>query len=166
MKIIFLDIDWVLIRFWDTEQIRNTRSKKWDTWWIITSLDEDLVDNLYEIIKETKACIVISSSWRRWLYDKLRDEFYKNWDRLNFDLWHRVISKTPYELWHWRWHEILTWIDEYHKNCWWNHIENWIAIDDDNFDMKCITRMWKLIHTQTHEWLTVEKMREAIDKLK
>lgn len=162
MKIIFLDIDWVLIRFWNTEQIRKTRAEKWKGW-LITSLNEDLVDNLVGIIKQTNAYIVISSSWRYWLMEILRDEFIKNWDRLGFDLWNRVISKTPSSLNHWRWNEILTWINEYHKTCKdWEHITNYVAIDDDSFDMKCINRLGKFVHTKTHKWLTKDKTKEVI----
>jgi len=167
MNIIFLDIDWVLIRFWNTKQIKETRTKKWDIWKLITSLDEDLVDNLVNILKQTNAFIVISSSWRRNLRETLRDEFYKNWDRLKFDLWNRVISKTPFDLWYWRWNEILTWVQEYHKTCnIWEHIKNWIAIDDDDFDMKCIKRLWNFIKTETHIWLNKEISKQIIEKFK
>lgn len=162
MKVIFLDIDWVLIRFWDTPQIRKTRADK-KQWWLIRELDEDLVKNLINIIQQTNAYIVISSSWRHWLMDVLRDEFYKNWDRLWFDLWNRVISKTPSWLDYWRWNEILTWLNDYHKTCkTWEHITNWVVIDDDSFDMKRINRLWLLVKTETHEWLTKEKAQEVI----
>ena len=96
----------------------------------------------------------------------LRDEFYKNWDRLNFNLWGRVISKTPHSLNYWRWNEILSWLNDYHK--WiidWPHVHNWVVIDDDSFDMKCVNRLWKLIKTETHEWLTEEKTNQVIKLL-
>lgn len=171
MKVIFLDIDWVLIRFWNTEKIRKTRAEKWDKWWLITSLDKDLVFNLIKIIQETNAFIVLSSSWRRnsFLLEELEEQFYNYFEAnplLAVNLWERIIWKTPFELWYWRWNEILTWLNDYHKTCKnWYHITNWIAIDDDSFDMKSIKRLWRFIHTKTSEWLTEEKMNEAINIL-
>ena len=171
MKIIFLDIDGVLIRFWNTKQIRDTRAKKWDKWGIITSLDEDLVINLREIIIKTWARIVISSSWRRnkELMMKLENQFYQCVLPdifLSKNLWEQTIWKTEHSLWHWRWNEILSWIMKYNKTCKeWYHIKEWIAIDDDSFDMKCISRIWKFVKTETHEWLTKEKAEEIILKL-
>lgn len=171
MKVIFLDIDWVLIRFWNTAKIRKTRADKWDKWWLITNLDDDLVKNLVNIVIQTSAKIVISSSWRRnrklmWL---LRDQFY-NYEIKNKnysdDLWRRVISKTPHSLNHWRWNEILHWINWHNESCKnWDHVKKWVVIDDDSFDMKSINRLWKFVHTKTHEWLTEEKMNECIEIL-
>lgn len=163
MKILFLDLDWVLIKFWDTPQIRKSRSDKhWNfKSWIIYDFDLDLVENLKHIIEETWAWIVISSSWRHNM-ERVRDSFYAAW----LD-WNRVISRTPDSLWHWRWNEILSWLNYYHENCWvWSHVKKWVAIDDDSFDMKCVSRLWRFVHTKTSEWLTKEKAKEVIELLK
>jgi hypothetical protein len=159
MKIIFLDIDWVLIKIWNSKEIRKSRAEK-GKWWLLTEFDPKLVLNLKQIIKETDAKIVLSSSWRHHM-ELARNSFYE----ANLD-WNLVMSKTPHTLWYWRGNEILTWIQDYHKTCRnWYHITNWIAIDDEKSDMKAISRLWKLIHTKWYEWLTINKMKEAIDKL-
>ena len=166
MKVIFLDIDGVLIRFGNTHQIRQTRAMKKDTWGIITSLDEDLMENLKMVLEKTNARIVISSSWRRGKMEILRDEFYRCGDLLWFDFWHRVIWKTPDTLWHGRGNEILTFLTQYHENCGGgNHISHWCVIDDDSFDMKCVSRLWKFVHTKTHLGLTKEKAEDTISIL-
>ncbi len=160
MKIIFLDVDWVLIRYWDTPKIRKTRAEKRQGW-IILELDEDLADNLKKLIKETWAKIVVSSSWRRGttLMDVLHKEFLKN----NISWGDLVISKTPSGLGHGRGNEILTWLNTYHKTCKdWYHITDWVAIDDDLSDMKVIKRLWKFVNTEIHLGLTPEKTQEAI----
>ena len=170
MKIIFLDIDGVLIRFWNTKQIRDTRSAKWDRWGIITSLDLDLLKNLSKIIVDTNCHIVVSSSWRR--SERLMEEFktqlqelFDDWEIT--DIYNRIISKTPNSLKYWRWNEILHWLNDYHRTCKsWHHITNWIAIDDDSFDMKCIKRLWNFVHTETRYWLTPDKMFDCIELLK
>lgn len=168
MKIIFLDLDWVLIKFWDTPEIRKSRAEKKQTWWIITDLDDELVKNLLDIVIQTWAKIVISSSWRRStiLMWKLRDQFYNYQIKNKYfseTLWNRVISKTPHSLWFWRWNEILTWLNIHNETCEkWLHISSWIAIDDDSADMKSIFRLWKLIHTKTNEWLNKEQVLQSI----
>ena len=158
IKVLFLDIDWVLIRFWDTPQIRQSRADKyWDfKWWLVSDFDIDLVDNLNKIIFETNCYLIISSSWRHDI-ERIEKAFNKALD------YNRIIWRTPDWLWYGRWNEILTYINDYNRCCNdWYHIQNWVAIDDDSFDMKCISRLWKFVHTKTNEWLTEEKAQEAI----
>ena len=157
MKIIFLDIDWVLIKFWNSYKIRKTRSEKWQSW-TINSFDLDLVENLKYIISKTNAKIVISSSWRHDM-DRVEKAFKKAW--LNSDL---IVWSTPVELWYWRWNEVLTYILENLKNSrmFEDVIENFVMIDDDNFDAKCVIRLWKFVHTKTNIWLNKTKAKEAI----
>ena len=161
MKIIFLDIDGVLIRFWNTAKIRKTRAEKW-TWWIIYDFDEDLVLNLKHLVKETWAKIVISSSWRHDM-DRVKQSFLEA--NLDYDL---VIGKTPGSLWYGRGNEVLTYVlNNLNESIMFEDvIENFVMIDDDSFDSKCVKRLWKFVHTKTHEWLTIEKMKEAINILK
>lgn len=158
MKLIFLDIDWVLIRFWNSDKIRKTRAEKWQSW-MIYDFDEDLVLNLKHLIKETWAKIVISSSWRHDM-ERVKQSFLEA--NLDYNL---VIGKTPKDLNYWRWNEILHYIMDFH-NCETWKITNWIMIDDDDFDAKCVKRLWRFIHTKTSQWLTIEKMKEAIELLK
>lgn len=168
LKLIFLDIDWVLIRFGNTSKIRKTRADKWDKWWLITSLDEDLVNNLVKIVNETKCRIVLSSSWRN--NDKLKEILHKQLmeykTELLVSLSNMIIGQTPSYLNHWRGNEVLTWLNEYHKTCEdWEYIQNWVMIDDDDFDAKCIKRLWRFVHTKTNQWLTLEKTEEVINIL-
>jgi len=158
IKIIFLDIDWVLIRIWWWVE-RVSRNEKWKNW-LLTEFELELVNNLVSLIRATWAKIVISSSWRH-----IPDILYKSWNEawLNSNL---IIWFTPSWLWHWRWNEILTWINEWHKTCPSQlYIKNWIAIDDDSADMKSINRLWRFIHTKSNQWLTKEKTQEAISIL-
>jgi len=156
MKVIFLDIDGVLIRFWNTAQIRKTRAEKRQTW-IINEFDDDLANNLKRIIKETNCKIVISSSWR---YDmnRVKNAFKKAWLPTDIIIW-----RTWDWFWYGRGNEILHFLNDYHEKCWaWLMIRRWLAIDDDTFDMKAITRLWRLIKTETHIWLDSNKTKEVI----
>lgn len=160
MKVIFLDIDWVLIRIGEWLELRKQRWGK--LWGMITDLDIDLVANLKLLIQKTWACIVISSSWRRTLLNTLQEEFKKNGIHRSV-----VVGVTPHSLNYGRWNEILTWINDYHKTCKdWEHVTSWIAIDDDSFDMKAVSRLGRFLHTKNHEWLTKELAIKAIDMLK
>lgn len=161
MKVIFLDIDWVLIRIWKW-LLRKWRHQK-RTWWLLTDFNEDLVLNLKHLIKETWAKVVISSAWR---HDMERTK--KSWLEAWLDWDWVVIWRTPSGLWHWRWNEILTYIFDFNENILRSepHIDTWIAIDDDSADMKVVNRLWKFIHCRHFDWLTIEKIKEAINLLK
>ena len=153
MKVIFLDIDWVLIWIWNA--MRKSRSEK-RTWWIINDFDEKLVLNLKFILRTTWARIVISSSWRHDM-ERTRIAFLE----AGLD-WNLVIGKTGNGLWHWRGNEVLTRINEYHNKCLpWEHISSWVMIDDDDFDAKCIKRLWNFVHTPKIA-LTIDKAKEAV----
>lgn len=146
MKIIFLDLDGVLIKFPSKE--RKSRADKT----ILNNFifDKELVVNLKNIIKETNAKIVISSSWRHNM-ERVDNAFIEANLDLDLDF---IFNKTPSDLWYWRWNEILTWLNDYHKTCKnWYHITNWCVIDDDDFDMKCIKKLWKLVKIDANFWL-------------
>lgn len=145
MKIIFLDIDGVLIKF-----DHNLHRWQWD-------FDHELVKNFIHLLFETNANIVISSSWRHHM-ESLKDLFYK-WDIP----WDRVISKTWHNTDGWRSTEILKWLDDHHRTCGtWDHVTHWCAIDDEYYEMKAIKRLGKLVKTEVHTWLTKEKVEEVI----
>ncbi len=58
------------------------------------------------------------------------------------------------------------WLDNYHNDCKkWYHITHWCAIDDEQFDMKAIKKIGKLVKTEASEGLTMDKVQEAIIKL-
>ena len=131
MKIIFLDIDGVLNN-------HNTlgESLNWEP---------DLVEILNRVIKETKAKIVLSSTWR-WI-ERYRN-IIKNDMKIDF------IDVTP-KLWEERGHEIQAWLDE-------NPVENFIILDDDS-DM--VHLMPHLLQTDGEFGLTDEIADEAIKRL-
>lgn len=158
MKVIFLDIDWVLIAIWKWLLRKGRHQKR--KWWLLTDFDEYLVLNLKHLLKVTWAKIVISSSWR-YNMERTKTYFLEAW----LD-WNLVIWKTPNWLWYWRWNEILHWIFDYIEwpMIYWN-IEKWIVIDDDSADMKSINRLWRFIHTKHFDWLTINKMKESINLL-
>jgi len=166
MKIIFLDIDWVLIRIGNVteadKEYHRTRSKeKWKEWCLLLwAFVPECVENLKKIIEATHAMIVISSSWRHDM-EKLKE----SWLDAGLD-WNLIISKTPHSLWHGRWNEILTWLTDYHKTCKHGyHVSHWVAIDDDIGDMKSITRLGKMVRTVCHKWLTDEDVEQVISIL-
>lgn len=157
MKIIFLDLDWVLKKIPNIKEIRKSRSEK--GWFdFLYELDKDLVNNLKYLIYKTNSKIVISSSWRHNM-----ERVYKSFTDLWFDL-DFIIWKTPSDLNYWRWHEVLTYVMDNIKNsCMFEDIiENFVMIDDDDFDSKCVKRLWRFVHTNPREWLTMKKVEEAI----
>lgn len=116
MKVIFLDIDGVL----------NVIPKSHDDFG--GTFHEDFVENLRQIIDETGAKIVISSSWRfsglewmqkMWRFRNLPGEvidvttFFAD-KKLNLNYWDVV-----------RGHEIKIWLDTH------TDIENYVILDDD-----------------------------------
>jgi len=132
MKIIFLDIDGVLNNY-------NTvcEGVHWEP---------GLVKILKRIIAETKAKVVISSTWRR-------TEYYRN--IIKNDMKIDFIDVTP-KLWKKRGVEIQTWLDENPG------VEKFIILDDDS-DM--VHLMPHLLQTDGEFGLTNEIADEAIKKL-
>lgn len=170
MKIIFLDIDWVIIPFW-------WKKVKWfykelykkaiidGEEFILPKTNPQCIENLWKILRETGARIVLSSSWRRMprLVKKLLESEEKDWK----NLWEFVNSTTTTEYTNsWRWNEILSYIHEYHKTCkpWW-HITEWIAIDDDDSGMSRIRDMNRFIHTKSNLGLDDDSTRLSIEIL-
>lgn len=160
MKIIFLDLDWVLIPLFR----RDHWLKKMNG--VLADIPKEVSDNLARVLQDPSVWIVISSSWRHhWEgCKKLLEEIPINdiWDTV----WSRVISKTWEATDGGRSTEILMWLDEYHRTAKdWYHITHWVAIDDEHFDMKAIRRIGKLIKTEPSIWLTSEHADEIISLL-
>jgi len=160
MKVLFLDIDGVLIPIrtkeeFEKEWIWKMKIQDKSTWieWNISLIRKESAQNLIRILKETWTKIVISSSWRHnweWCRDLLQSiEF--DWE----SVWDYVISRTWSHTWGWRSTEIMNWINEYNQTCKkWYHVSHWVALDDEGFDMKCLNRIWKLVKTNGNVWLS------------
>lgn len=164
MKVIFLDIDWVLIPLLNkTPENADFSLSYMDR--AKSLLSQDACFALAKILCDPSVWIVVSSSWRHhweWLKELLSSVPTMQ----NDTIWDRVISKTWERTWWWRSTEILMWLDEYHRTCrYWYHITHWVAIDDEHFDMKAISRMWKLIKTDGYIGLRAEEANEIISLL-
>lgn len=169
MKILFLDIDWVLIPLFRREHWLKTMNG------VIADIPKEVSDNLVRILQDPSVWIVISSSWRHhWEGCKelleqihlIRNEDGQYDINYWYTVWDRVISKTWTKTDGGRSTEILMWLNEYHRTAkvWW-HITHWVAIDDEHFDMKAIRRIGKLIKTESGVWLTSEQADEIISLL-
>lgn len=160
MKILFLDIDWVLIPLFRRDHWLKTMNG------ILADIPKEVSDNLVRVLQDPSVFIVISSSWRHyweWCKELLQDIVIdSNWNTV----WNRVISKTWEKTWGWRSTEILMWLNEYHRTArFWYHITHWVAIDDEQFDMKAIRRIGRLIKTEAAIGLTSEHAEEIISLL-
>ena len=141
MKVIFLDIDGVLNNYnsW------RKRKEYYDTYKIIiSSIDEECVRRLSEIVRITGAKIVLSSSWRGdWAngVNNLKLEESKQLQKL-FDKYNIEIvgitpclpkSNNPNERYtSWRENEIKYYLETHLE------IDNYCVIDDEDFDLKSL----------------------------
>jgi hypothetical protein len=133
-KVIFLDIDGVLnTKWWYTQMDRNTPKDKYGY-----AFDPRSVANLKKILDETRADIVISSSWKSFGLSELEEMWQAR------GLSGKLIGITPnsvsdemmlnadldhMELFHIRGMEIKEWLDKHGKN-----VSHYVIIDDmDNF---------------------------------
>lgn len=138
MKVIFLDVDGVLI----TGQI------DWKT------PNPECIANLNLLIERTGAQIVVSSCWRsgRTLLE-LRDLFHQ------WGVRGPVIGRTD-EFMEWRGLEIAQWLKERARER--GDVGSFVIIDDDA-DMGDL--LPKLVQTKFHTGLTAEDVQKAIDIL-
>ena len=140
-KIIFLDIDWVIVAPYTPWKSEHTFNK-------------EKVELLKEIVKKTWAKIVITSNWKYRL-----DRLIPQWIENNLDMF---IDTTIHHYWNntmRRQEEILEWV--FH-----NWVENYIVIDDCYwFWLRLFKKRWNLIKTKTHIWLTKEDVINAIELL-
>lgn len=138
MKVIFLDVDGVLI----------TGKLGWD------KPDPACVENLNNIIAATDAYIVVSSCWRigREVIE-LRELLHK------WSVRGRVLDRTGPTLAK-RGYEIAEWAVSYRARR--DNLGRYIILDDDN-DMGALTRF--LVRTDFKVGLTAENARVAISLL-
>ena len=137
MKIIFLDIDGVL----NCKATCAQSSKNY-------KFDADKVVFLNDIIHQTQANIVVSSSWRCGMTIKnLQDMFGKN------GVNGIVIGSTPSST-HGRGDEIQQWIKNHYG------VESFIIIDDDDFDMGDLLN--RVVLTDMETGLQAKHVEQAI----
>lgn len=142
LKIIFLDLDWVLIK------LDENRS--------INEFDEKCINlfiNYLNLIENLDIKIVISSSRRGSINDGLKDLLKK----YGFPI-ERIIWITPYL------DNRENEIKEYLKNQ--NQEISYLVIDDDNFDLKNIEKEWKLIKINWKKGITNININKLIKKWK
>jgi hypothetical protein len=149
-KVIMLDIDGVLNPSCSMADRRFTRQ----------ICDDGCVERLKRIIEATDAKIVLTSTWR---FGALMPEcraFVSEFERLRAEmkLYGLKIFSVTKKLGR-RDDEIMDWLEQ-HPN-----VTNWVAIDDDSFDMTSVINQGKLVHTSTLIGLQDEHIQLAINIL-
>lgn len=167
MQIIFLDIDGVL----NNEESCQKRNEYYEKHKLFTSnIDEKTIKRLSEIVKNTGAKVVLSSSRRFDWKDGTDNIKLKNSKQLQqlfnkYDI--EVIGITPNisklnpchrEYNSWRETEIKLYLNQHPE------IDNFCIIDDENFDL--LTLKDNLIKTNGQYGLQDEHIEEAIKLLK
>lgn len=138
MKVIFLDIDGVL----NTQETFIEIHKVWkETGLRVPPIDKDMIKNLKELVEETKAKIVLTSSWKSYFDDNMialnkegedfLEVFYEN----NLYIYDKLRKPS-----HYRGSEIL----EYLKD---NPIESFVILDDETFNYEELNIIDKLVQT-------------------
>lgn len=145
MKVIFLDFDGVI----------STFEKGW-------RLDEEKLTLLKEIVDETDAKIVVSSSWKRGynnavsfiesLYKKKRNEEIVKSDIFGW------FAKNIYDITGnaaMRGDEVQNWIDEHYED-----VENYVILDDDeDFNEE---QLFNFVQTDSFEGITSREVKLCI----
>ena len=122
MKVIFLDIDGVLNPQVDYEIDDLLKNNGVKTKRNYKTFSKRCMDNLNDLIKETGAKVVISSTWR---IGYSQEMLQKHFESQGFE--YKILDYTPslgYDTV--RGNEIRSWLNK-HKD-----IENYVIIDDDN----------------------------------
>lgn len=155
MKVIFLDVDGVL-------NGSGTRERTPSGYCFV---DKEKVELLQEIVKQTKAKIVLSSTWRNGWYDVERGDVNSK-DAQDFMLLMKVlnkykldvIGKTPKTREGYRGKEIQLWLKSWGGEI----IDSFIILDDDE-DMEPF--MEKFVQTSFDIGLTVTDVKKSIHLL-
>lgn len=114
MKIVLLDFDGVLN---DSNWLRSLEERSW-----IGMIDPSKVELLNQIIKETEAKIVVSSSWR---IQNSTEQLQDMLDRCGFN--GEVIGCTPAKLSNcFRGNEIQWWLNKHPE------VEKFVILDDES----------------------------------
>lgn len=141
-NIIFLDIDGVLA----------TRKTHYEYF------QEECVNDMNRVLKETEARIVISSSWRcHWKFDDLKAVFTDSGIDGNL-----IVSLTPDLISASRGAEIAKWLRD-NKDIW---VKRFIIIDDEDYDIVSHKKLKRrLVSVQTEKGFTAEDADRAIELL-
>lgn len=162
MKIIFLDVDGVLnSNFWnDSHQVEISNGQL---------IDENKVELLAKIVKETDAKLVMHSGWRFWLDDELKpirseaEHLMRLFDKYGLTVYDKTPDLRTEEVLRTnklslvKAKEILEWLDE-HKN-----IDKYIVLEDLDLHNDMIRQ--KQIQTNNTVGLTYEDVSLAIERL-
>lgn len=140
MKLIFLDIDWVIIPS-GTIYCKESRVSPTCLRWFEA------------VVVETWAKIVISSTWRQNM-DHVT-ELFKDSEIVR----NNIIWRTPF-LWGWRSTEINMFLIDFEKRG--HTVENWLAIDDDVADMWYAQHHKKFVRTDTFVGFTGFHAKEVM----
>lgn len=155
MKVIFLDIDGVLNSDdWYTYRHIACTSKEINDDYPLKEIDPKALMYLKTLVKETKAKIVISSSWKHSMNVEKFTELFK---KLGFE--EEIIDVTPdfgYHVYP-RGCEILAWIKNFCKT---TDIENYVILDDDIDMLYC--QKDNFIPINSEHGLILENVQEAI----
>lgn len=159
MKVVFLDIDGVLnSNDWYTYRYNTCTSKEIDDEYPLKEIDPRGLMYLRTLIQETKAKIVISSSWRHNMDVKKFTELFK---KLGFE--EEIIDITPdfgydpFMFAYPRGCEILAWIRNFEKK---DHVESYVILDDDIDMLYC--QKDNFIPIDTTHGLTLKNVLKAI----
>ena len=150
-KVVFLDIDGVLngYPFLDEVEANSTARPLSRQWWS-EFIDDDLMERLNQILEETGAVVVLSSSWRmRWPTEELQELFEEHGFRGQF------VSATGNEPRGKRGAQIARWL-EYAPF----EVTSYVCLDDD-LDMDPVKARW--IQTSPDRGgITEQEARRAI----
>lgn len=152
-KVIFLDVDGVLNIFSDsyyTTRFREDGS--------IKHIEEHLVERLLWLMNKTGAVLCISSSWRGDM-----DDLQLQMEKSGFNLWDRVVGKTPSFYNGGRGDEIAAWIANR------TNIEKYVVLEDEIDDVcgkKCssIPREF-VVEVNMKTGITDDDVKKAIEIL-
>lgn len=151
MKVVFLDVDGVLIKYpKDETAFEKEFIGKEKLWSLFVWLTKECVRNFVKFVNKTGVYIVISSSWR--IFPDLVEYLTKKLEENGIPK-ERILWTTKVKWFVDREIEIFKWINERNSKCsQGEHIEKWLAIDDDTQDLKTIDAIWCLLHINTHRW--------------
>lgn len=144
MKLLFLDFDGVLNC---QDDFRMNRGK---------GMGSDIINPLFlwrlqKIVEETKATIIVSSTWRIIHPMSKLEDFI---DLPIFGITDKINSG--------RGEQILRFVEEFKKDY---NFEGFVVLDDSSQDIVNVIAHGNFVHTTFLEGLTHQKMQEAIFKL-
>lgn len=158
MKVIFLDVDWVLVEIPNEQNVKAAKEKFWTLWyWNEKLFSKKAWLILKWLLEETWAKIVMSSSWR--YSDSLMEVLSNACKNIWFNIQDYIIWRTKRLEW-WRWEEIEDFVK-------WNKIEHFVILDDCSY--KIDTNEFVNEHfilTDWYECFSEEDKKKAIEILK